>query len=96
VAEEEAEPGLGEGPAKAISVSLPEGTVRALRDYAGNRGVSALVAVAIEEHLRNQATRAYLAEFEEEHGPFTSTERQAAADVWSAAERRESRWHEAV
>ncbi|MEU1804054.1 hypothetical protein [Streptomyces sp. NPDC019937] len=96
MAEEAAEPGLGEGPAKAISVSLPEGTVRALRDYAGNRGVSALVAVAIEEHLRNQATREHLAEFEDENGPFTGAERQAAADVWAAAERRESRWHEAV
>jgi len=96
VTQEEAEPGLGEGPAKAISVSLPEGTVRALRDYAGNRGVSALVAVAIEEHLRNQATREYLADFEDEHGPFTGAERQAATDIWSAAERRESRWHEAV
>ncbi|MEU1948600.1 hypothetical protein ABZ554_40655, partial [Streptomyces sp. NPDC020125] len=82
--EDSVEPGIGEGPAKALSVSLPEGTVRALRDRAGNRGVSTLVAAAIEEHLRNQATRENLAEFEKEHGPFTAEERQAAADVWSA------------
>ncbi|MBO3678337.1 hypothetical protein [Streptomyces sp. NEAU-YJ-81] len=93
--EDSVEPGIGEGPAKALSVSLPEGTVRALRDRAGNRGVSALVAAAIEAHLRNQATRENLAEFEKEHGPFTAEERQAAADVWSAAEGRESRWREA-
>lgn len=92
---EGAEPGIGEGPAKAISVSLPEGTVRALRETAGARGVSALVAAAVEEHLRNQATLAYLAAYEEEHGSFTPQEQRAAAEIWSQAEEREAQWRDA-
>ncbi|MEV8390690.1 MULTISPECIES: hypothetical protein [unclassified Streptomyces] len=94
--DEQTGPGIGEGPAKAISVSLPEGTVRALRDSAGGRGVSAIVAAAVEEHLRNQATLAYLEEYEREHGAFTPAEKQEAADVWARAERREGEWREAV
>lgn len=86
------EPGIGEGPAKAISVSLPEGTVRALRQTVGNRGVSALIATAVEEHLRNRATLDYLAEYEKEQGPFTAEEKQEAADIWSRAETRETEW----
>jgi len=92
---ETAGPGIGEGPAKVISVSLPEGTVLALRGLAGPRGVSALVATAVEEHLRNQATASCLAEYEDEHGAFTEAEKQAAADVWARAEQRENRWREA-
>lgn len=91
---EQGEPGIGEGPARAISVSLPEGTVRAMRDVAGSRGVSALVARSVEEHLRNQATLAYLAEHEQERGAFTAEERQEAADIWARAEDREAQWRE--
>jgi hypothetical protein len=95
MAEDQTAPGVGEGPAKVISISLPEGTLRALRETAGGRGVSALVTVAVEEHLRNRATLEYLSEYEHEHGPFTAEERKAAADVWADAEQRESRWPEA-
>jgi hypothetical protein len=87
--------GIGEGPAKAISVSLPEGTVLALREMAGPRGVSAMVAAAVEENLRNQATGAYLAEYEDEHGAFTEDEKRAAAGLWAQAEQRENRWRTA-
>ncbi|MEV4870138.1 hypothetical protein [Streptomyces syringium] len=93
--DERTEPGIGEGPAKAISVSLPEGTVQALRASAGGRGVSAIVATAVEEHLRNQATLAYLAEYEQEHGSFTAEEKQAAAGIWARAEEREGQWRAA-
>ena len=34
---ENEELGVGEGPAKVVSISLPEGTVRALRELAGRR-----------------------------------------------------------
>ncbi|MEU5425991.1 hypothetical protein AB0H73_10335 [Streptomyces olivoreticuli] len=95
MADEQSAPGIGEGPAKAISVSLPEGTVQALRASAGGRGVSAIVATAVEEHLRNQATLAYLDEFEQESGAFTAGEKQAAADIWAQAEEREGQWREA-
>jgi hypothetical protein len=87
--------GIGEGPAKVISVSLPEGTVQALRDATGNRGISALVAAAVERELRDRATAAYIAEFEREHGAFTEDEKQAADALWAEAERRETQWREA-
>jgi hypothetical protein len=80
-------PGVGEGPAKVVSVSLPEGTVLALRELAGPRGVSALVDAAVEQYLRNRITDAYLDEYQQEHGAFTAEERRAAAEVWADAER---------
>ncbi len=78
--------GVGEGPAKVISVSLPEGTVRALRAVVGARGVSSVVAAAVEEYLRNRATALYLDEYQHEHGAFTEDEKRAAAQVWADAE----------
>ncbi|HVT67292.1 MAG TPA: hypothetical protein VHF26_06055 [Trebonia sp.] len=80
-------PSVGEGPAKVVSVSLPEGTVRALRELAGPRGLSALVDTAVGQYLRNRLTGAYLEEYEREHGAFTAEERHAAAEVWADAER---------
>lgn len=95
----DAVPGVGEGPAKVLSVSLPEGTVLALRELAGPRGVSALVDAAVEQYLRNRMTAAYLDEYQKEHGAFTADERRAAADVWAAAEqlagREQGTWSEA-
>ncbi len=85
-------PGVGEGPAKVVSVSLPEGTVHALRQLAGRRGLSALVDAAVQEYLRNQLTAAYLEEYEQEHGRFTEEERRSAAEVWEDAERRQAKW----
>ncbi|MFF0216171.1 hypothetical protein [Streptomyces vinaceus] len=85
-------PGIGEGPAKVISVSLPEGTVQALRSKVGPRGVSAMVAAAIEQHLRNQAMDEYLADYQEEFGAFTIEERRAADEVWARAEEAEAAW----
>ena len=79
-------PGVGEGPAKVVSVSLPEGTVLALREIAGPRGLSALVDAAVEQYLRNRMTAAYLDTYQQDHGDFTADERRAAADVWAEAE----------
>ncbi|MFF5205109.1 hypothetical protein [Streptosporangium sp. NPDC000396] len=76
-------------------MSLPEGTVHALREMVGNRGVSALVAAAVEEHLRNRATASYLDEYEREHGAFSNSEKRTATDIWSSAERREAGWRAA-
>jgi hypothetical protein len=78
-------PELGEGPRKVMSVSLPEGTVRALREAAGDRGVSAFVAAAVEEQLRRQAALRYLAEYEREHGAFTADELRQADEILNAA-----------
>lgn len=85
-------PGVGEGPAKVVSISLPEGTVRALRQLAGQRGLSALVDAAVQEYLRNRLTAAYLEEYQQEHGQFTEEERRSAAEVWADAERRQAQW----
>jgi hypothetical protein len=85
-------PGVGEGPAKVVSVSLPEGTVRALRELAGRRGLSALVDAAVQEYLRNQLTAAYLEKYQQEYGRFTEEERRSAAEVWADAESRQAQW----
>ena len=76
-----------------ISVSLPEGTVRALRSRVGPRGVSALVASAIEQHLRNRATADYLTEYEQRGDAFTADEIDEAEDIWRRAEAAEKAWH---
>ncbi|MFJ5551767.1 hypothetical protein [Streptomyces sp. NPDC093225] len=89
-------PGLGEGPAKVISVSLPEGTVHALREAVGARGVSAFVASAVEQQLRHKAMETYIAEYEEEFGAFTEAEREEAAGEWARAEEAEARWQRAA
>lgn len=78
---------VGEGPAKVVSVSLPEGTVMALRQLAGPRGLSALVDAAVQQYLRNRLTAVELDDYQREHGAFTEAERKAAADVWADAER---------
>ena len=83
----DAVPGVGEGPAKVVSVSLPEGTVLALRELAGPRGMSALVDAAVEQYLRNRLTAAYLDAYQQENGAFTADERREAAQVWAEAER---------
>jgi hypothetical protein len=88
-------PGVGEGPARVVSVSLPEGTVRALRERAGRRGLSALVDTAVQEYLRNQLTAEYLEDYQKEHGRFTEEERHSAAEVWADAERTQAPWHAA-
>ena len=90
--DEEFEQGIGEGPAKVISVSLPEGTVSALRSKAGPRGISAFVATAVEQHLRNLATADYLAGFEREHGMITADESAEADATWRRAEAAEDAW----
>jgi len=79
--------GVGEGPAKVVSVSLPEGTVLALRELAGPRGLSALVDAAVQQYLRNRLTAIELGDYERQHGAFTQADRQAAADIWADAER---------
>jgi hypothetical protein len=79
--------GVGEGPAKVVSVSLPEGTVLALRELAGPRGLSALVDAAVQQFLRNRLTAIEIDNYQRIHGPFTQADQQAAAAVWAAAER---------
>lgn len=83
--------GVGEGPAKVVSVSLPEGTVLALREVAGTRGVSAFVTAAVERSLRDRLTDEYLDAYQKEHGAFTDEEMREADAIWEAAERKAGR-----
>jgi hypothetical protein len=82
------EPRIGEGASKVISVSLPEGTVNALKKVAGSRGVSAMVASVIERELRHLLLRAEIEDHQREHGAFTEEERTAARALFDEATRR--------
>lgn len=83
---------VGEGPATVVSISLPKGTLDALRVIAGRRGVSAAVAESLERLLRDRARDAYMDEVEREHGPI-SNELNAEIDaIYARAAERESRW----
>jgi hypothetical protein len=69
-----------------VSVPLPEGVVRGLREIAGPGGLSALVDTAVQQYDRNRLTAAYLESYQQEQGAFTADERRAAADLWNSAE----------
>ncbi|MGW4645717.1 hypothetical protein [Kitasatospora sp. NPDC004289] len=95
MAEDDAVPGIGEGAAKVVSISVPEGTLLALREAAGARGLSAFITAAMEQRLRDLATLEYLDRIEAEHGPSTAEELQEAADIWAAADAGEAQWRKA-
>lgn len=57
--------GIGEGPAKRVSFSLPEGTAEAIRSRAGKREFSEFIAAAVERKLRGQVLDEYLAGVEQ-------------------------------
>ncbi|WP_327589161.1 hypothetical protein OHA25_20680 [Nonomuraea sp. NBC_00507] len=82
---------IGEGTAKVISVSLPEGTVNALKKVAGSRGLSAMVASVLERELRHLLLRAEIDDYQREHGAFTEEEREAARALFDEATRRVAR-----
>ncbi|KQV03311.1 MULTISPECIES: hypothetical protein [unclassified Kitasatospora] len=95
MADNDAVPGIGEGSAKVVSISIPEGTLLALREAAGTRGLSAFIATAMEKRLRDLATIEYLDQIEAEHGPSTPEEIKEVADIWAAAEQKEAQWRAA-
>jgi hypothetical protein len=53
-------------------------------------GEGPIVVAAVQEHLRNLLTAAYLEDYQRKHGPFTRQERRAAAEIWIDAERGQS------
>lgn len=83
---------VGEGPATVVSISLPRGTLDALRAIAGRRGVSAAVAESLERLLRDRARDAYLDAFHEEHGEFTDEETAEVHAAWARAAEKEKSW----
>ncbi|MFC5830481.1 hypothetical protein [Nonomuraea insulae] len=48
---------IGEGPATHVSLSLPEGTVEAIRRRVGKREFSSFIAAAVERELAGHERR---------------------------------------
>lgn len=85
----------GEGPASKVSVSLPEGTVRAIRERVGARQFSRFVAEATERELRRQNLDDLIAAHEREHGEVPADLIERAEELWDEAERRHAAWVDA-
>ncbi|MGW0607312.1 hypothetical protein [Streptomyces sp. NPDC002640] len=62
-------PTPGEGPVRPVSVSLHEGTIAALKQRTGRRGMSAYVEALIQRELERERLRELIATAEAEHGP---------------------------
>jgi hypothetical protein len=61
--------GPGEGPTRPLSVSLHEGTIAALRERIGKRGVSAYVEALIQRQFERDRLRELIEDAEAQHGP---------------------------
>jgi hypothetical protein len=59
----------GEGPVRPVSVSLHEGTIAALKERTGKRGMSAYVEALIQRQLERERLRELIEEAEAHHGP---------------------------
>ncbi|MGI5529461.1 hypothetical protein ACQEVX_19355 [Streptomyces syringium] len=59
----------GEGPIRPVSVSLHEGTIAALKERTGRRGMSAYVEALIQRQLERDRLRELIEAAEAEHGP---------------------------
>ncbi|MER7465703.1 hypothetical protein [Streptomyces sp. NPDC097981] len=59
----------GDGPSSGISVSLTAGTLRAIRDRVGKRGVSAYLERAAQRQIERDNLDELIAEFEQVNGP---------------------------
>ncbi|MFD3506163.1 hypothetical protein [Nocardia sp. NPDC058666] len=76
----------GEGPVRPVSVSLHEGTIAALRERTGKRGMSAYVEALIQRQLERDHLRELIVDAESEHGPVD----RAAVDAKRAVLRGEA------
>lgn len=59
----------GEGPTSGISVTLSSGTLQAIRDRVGKRGVSAYLEKAAQRQIERDNLQELLADFEKVNGP---------------------------
>lgn len=64
----------GEGPTTAVSVSFHVGTISAVRDRVGKRGVSAYIEAAVHRQIERDNLEEIIAAAEAEHGPVTPEE----------------------
>ncbi|MCZ0983172.1 hypothetical protein O1L60_40680 [Streptomyces diastatochromogenes] len=60
---------LGDGPASGISVSLTAGTLQAIRERVGKRGVSAYLEKAAQRQIERDNLDDLIADFDKTHGP---------------------------
>ncbi|MFF8292842.1 hypothetical protein ACF068_26970 [Streptomyces sp. NPDC016309] len=60
---------LGGGPSSGISVSLTAGTLRAIRERAGKRGVSAYLEKAPQRQIERDNLDELIADFDKTNGP---------------------------
>jgi hypothetical protein len=58
----------GEGPTRPVSVSLHEGTIAALKERTGRRGMSAYIEALIQRQLERDRLRELIEDAEAEHG----------------------------
>ncbi|MER8069046.1 hypothetical protein ABTZ59_12215 [Streptomyces sp. NPDC094034] len=63
----------GEGPTRPVSVSLHEGTIAALKERTGRRGMSAYVEALIQRQLERERLRELIEDAEAQHGPVDPT-----------------------
>lgn len=59
----------GDGPSSGISVTLSAGTLQAIRERVGRRGVSAYLEKAAQRQIERDNLDELIAEFEAVHGP---------------------------
>lgn len=59
----------GVGPSSGISVSLTAGTLQAIRERVGKRGVSAYLEMAAQRQIERDGLDELLADFEAANGP---------------------------
>jgi hypothetical protein len=59
----------GDGPSSGISVTLTAGTLQAIRERVGRRGVSAYLEQAAHRQIERDNLDELIAEFDKEHGP---------------------------
>lgn len=66
-------PGPGEGAVRPVSVSLHEGTIAALKERTGKRGMSAYVESLIQRQLERDRLRELIDDAEADHGHVDKT-----------------------
>ncbi|MER5891796.1 hypothetical protein [Streptomyces sp. NPDC001876] len=59
----------GDGPSSGISVTLAAGTLQAIRERVGKRGVSAYLERAAQRQIERDSLDELIADFDEVNGP---------------------------
>ncbi|WP_344025228.1 hypothetical protein [Streptomyces luteireticuli] len=59
----------GAGPTSGVSVTLTAGTLQAIRERVGRRGVSAYLERAAQRQIERDSLDELIAAFDQEHGP---------------------------